>query len=66
MITPSQLGYMRQLQAEVDSKLLEIRKDRKVDPQVDLLKICSTLITSSAERTKPTSSMEEHVDAPLL
>ena len=56
---------MHQLQAEVDSKLLEIRKDRKVDPQADLLKICTTLITSSAERTKPTSSMEEHVDAPL-
>ena len=56
---------MCQLQAEVDSKLLEIRKDRKVDPQADLLKICSTLIASSAERTKPTSSMEEHNDAPL-
>ena len=64
-MTPSQLGYMCQLQAEVDSKLLEIRKDRKVDPQTDRLKICSPLITSSAERTKPTSSMEEHVDAPL-
>jgi hypothetical protein len=57
---------MHQLQAEVDSKLLEIRKDRKVDPQTDLLKICSTLITSSAERTKPTSSMEEPVDVPPI
>ena len=39
--------------------MLEIRRDRKVSPQVELMKICTTLISSS-ERTKATSSMEEH------
>ena len=39
--------------------LLEIRKDRKVSPQVELMKICTTLVTTNSERTKATSSVEE-------
>ena len=39
--------------------LLEIRKDRKVSPQVELMKICTTLVTANSDRTKATSSIEE-------
>ena len=64
MVTQSQIGHMQRLQDEVDTKLLEIRSDRKVRPQDELLQICTTLM-GQHERTKASSSIEEHNDAAI-
>ena len=64
MVTQSQMGYMQRLQDEVDTKLLEIRSDRKVRPQDELLQICTTLV-GQHERTKASSSVEEHNEEPV-